>query len=136
MIENSSVTEPISQETLIRTVIDRLQLIIEQAESETKPLEMDPFRSQLFELFVMADGAAMLDDKLEPNLTSDSIATILAERWQLRSAAVESMQHESPLAQESLSRMRLLWSFLRMWMEWTYAWQRWSEFHEGDATAE
>lgn len=136
MIENSSVTEPISQETLIRTVIDRLQLIIEQAEAETKPLEMEPFRSQLFELFVMADGAAMLDDKLEPNLTSDSIAKILAERWQLRSAAVESMQQDSPLAQESLSRMRLLWSFLRMWMEWTYAWQRWCEFHEGDATAE
>ena len=136
MIENSSVTEPISQETLIRTVIDRLQVIIEQAEAETKPLEMDPFRSQLFELFVMADEAAMLDDKLEPNLTSDSIAKILAERWQLRSAAVESMQQDSPLAQESLSRMRLLWSFLRMWMEWTYAWQRWREFHEGDATAE
>ncbi len=134
MIENSSVTEPISQASLIRTVIDRLQLIIEQAEAETKPLEMDPFRSQLFELFVMADGAAMLDDKLEPNLTSDSIAKILAERWQLRSAAVESMQQDSPLAQESLSRMRLLWSFLRMWMEWTYAWQRWREFHEGDAT--
>ena len=130
------MTEPISQETLIRTVIDRLQVIIEQAEAETKPLEMEPFRSQLFELFVMADGAAMLDDKLEPNLTSDSIAKILAERWQLRSAAVESMQQDSPLAQESLSRMRLLWSFLRMWMEWTYAWQRWSEFHEGDATAE
>jgi hypothetical protein len=136
MIENSSVTEPISQASLIRTVIDRLQLIIEQAEAETKPLEMEPFRSQLFELFVMADGAAMLDDKLEPNLTSDSIAKILAERWQLRSAAVESMQQDSPLAQESLSRMRLLWSFLRMWMEWTYAWQRWREFHEGDATAE
>ncbi len=136
MIENSSVTEPISQATLIRTVIDRLQLIIEQAEAETKPLEMDPFRSQLFELFVMADGAAMLDEALEPNLTSDSIAKILAERWQLRSAAVESMQQDSPLAQESLSRMRLLWSFLRMWMEWTYAWQRWREFHEGDATAE
>ena len=135
MIENSSVTEPISQASLIRTVIDRLQLIIEQAEAETKPLEMDPFRSQLFELFVMADGAAMLDDKLEPNLTSDSMAKILAERWQLRSAAVESMQQDSPLAQESLSRMRLLWSFLRMWMEWTYAWQRWREFHEGDATA-
>lgn len=136
MIENASVTEPISQSALIQTVIDRLQLIIEQAEAETKPLEMDPFRSQLFELFVMADGAAMLDDKLEPNLTSDSIAKILAERWQLRSAAVESMQQASPLAQESLSRMRLLWAFLRMWMEWTYAWQRWSEFHQGDATAD
>ena len=136
MIENSSVTEPISQEALIRTVIDRLQVVIEQAEAETKPLEMDPFRSQLFELFVMADGAGMLDEALEPNLTSDSIAKILSERWQLRSAAVESMQQSSPLGQESLARMRLLWSFLRMWMEWSYAWQRWREFHEGDATAE
>lgn len=136
MTENPSVTEPVSQAALIQTVVDRLQLIIEQAEAETKPLEMDPFRSQLFELFVMADGAAMLDESLEPNLTSDSIATILAERWELRSAALQSMQQASPLAQESLSRMRLLWSFLRMWMEWTYAWQRWNEFHEGDATAD
>ncbi len=136
MIENSAVSEPVSQASLIRTVIDRLQVVIEQAETETKPLEMEPFRSQLFELFVMADGAGMLDDSLEPNLTSDSIAKILSERWELRSAAVESMQQSSPLAQESLSRMRLLWSFLRMWMEWSYAWQRWQEFHEGDATAE
>jgi len=26
--------------------------------------------------------------------------------------------------------MRMLWSFLRMWMEWAYAWERWSEFHD------
>ena len=26
--------------------------------------------------------------------------------------------------------MRLLWSVMRMWMEWTYAWQRWAEFHQ------
>ena len=28
-----------------------------------------------------------------------------------------------------LSKLRVLWAFMRMWMEWTYAWQRWNEFH-------
>ena len=30
---------------------------------------------------------------------------------------------------EQLAKVRLLWSFMRMWMEWTYAWKRWDEFH-------
>jgi hypothetical protein len=29
-----------------------------------------------------------------------------------------------------LKRLKLLSSFIRMWMEWTYAWQRWHEFHD------
>ena len=31
---------------------------------------------------------------------------------------------------DQLAKMRLLWSVMRMWMEWDYAWERWAEFHK------
>lgn len=131
VVSQESQTETtFSQSSLIRTIIDRIQAVIEEAEEKTSPLEMDPCRGNLFELFVMADGAGLLDDAVEPNLSSDAIAAALAERWQLRTAAMSTAQEENPLADDSLSKMRLLWSFLRMWMEWTYAWERWAEFHD------
>jgi hypothetical protein len=117
---------------LSQAVVGQIQTIIEEAENETRPLELEPFRGRLFELFVVADGAGLLDEKLEPNLTSDEIAKILADRWQLRDSEAVAKLAAGNLADENLSRMRLLWSFLRMWMEWTYAWQRWNEFHEDD----
>jgi hypothetical protein len=43
--------------------------------------------------------------------------------------AQESVARQARLPPEQLAQMRALWSFLRMWMEWTYAWQRWREFH-------
>lgn len=97
---------------------------------------MEPYRGSLFELFVMADGAGLLDEDCETSLTSDAIAGMLAERWQLRTAALGTVQQTGKMPDESLSKMRLLWSFLRMWMEWTYAWERWSEFHNGAASSE
>ena len=125
---NESQTQgPVSQSSLIRTIVDRIQSVIEEAEEQTKPLEMNPHRTSLFELFVMADGAGLLEE-------SDAIAAMLADRWQLRAAATETMNQESQLPGESLSKMRLLWSFLRMWMEWTYAWERWAEFHDNEST--
>lgn len=128
----SDINTSASHGTLIGTVVDRIQSVIEQAEKETRPLEMEPFRGNLFELFVMADGAGLLDESVEPNLTSDAIAKVLADRWQLRISAQQSMQQQSPFSEDSLSKMRLLWSFLRIWMEWAYAWQRWDEFHKGE----
>ena len=120
---------PVSQTTLMQTVVAQIQSIIEEAEEKTRPLEMDPYRGQLFELFVVAEGAGLLDEALEPNLTSDEIARILADRWDLRESQAAASLAQGNLAGEDLSKMRLLWSFLRMWMEWTYAWQRWHEFH-------
>jgi hypothetical protein len=122
---------PISHSSLIQAVVGQIQTIIEEAEENTRPLELEPFRGRLFELFVVADGAGLLDEKLDPNLASDEIAKILADRWELRDSEAAASLAKSNLADESLSKMRLLWSFLRMWMEWTYAWQRWNEFHDG-----
>jgi hypothetical protein len=130
--ENSNIGAAVSQASLMQTIIKRIQSIIEEAESAVQPLELDPHRSSLFELFVMADGAGLLKESAERNLTSDSIAKALAERWDLRSAASDSFQSQDNIKAESLSKMRLLWSFLRMWMEWTYAWERWAEFHQDE----
>jgi hypothetical protein len=134
--QKSQTQGPVSQSSLILTIVDRIQSVIEEAEDQTKPLEMNPHRTSLFELFVMADGAGLLEEDVEPNLTSDAIAAMLADRWQLRTAAMDTMQHEGQLPGDSLSKMRLLWSFLRMWMEWTYAWDRWAEFHDGESTTQ
>jgi hypothetical protein len=130
--KNSYSVATVSQTSLIQTVTNRIQAIIEEAESGIQPLELDPHRSSLFELFVMADGAHLLGETVEPNLSSDAIAKTLADRWNLRSAAAASLEMQDNLSSESLSKMRLMWSFLRMWMEWTYAWERWHEFHDND----
>jgi hypothetical protein len=55
----------------------------------------------------------------------------LAVKWGLRSAAQSSVRENSPMAPEHMAKMRGLWSMMRMWMEWTYAWDRWEEFHRG-----
>jgi hypothetical protein len=41
------------------------------------------------------------------------------------------MRENAPIAPVHMNRMRSLWSMMRMWMEWTYAWDRWEEFHRG-----
>ena len=114
-------TTPVSQRSLIDNVIAQIQAIIEEAEEKVRPLEMEPFRGRLFELFVVADGAGLLDENAELSLTSDEIARVLADRWDLRESDAAAKLASGSMAGESLSKMRLLWSFLRMWMEWTYA---------------
>ncbi|MBX3438585.1 MAG: hypothetical protein KF861_13920 [Planctomycetaceae bacterium] len=110
-------------------ILEEIDRIVQQAEASDKPLELDPARSRLFELFVAAQGAGYLDDDSERDLSSDGLCQALAEQWGLRSAAMESTASQSKLPQEQLTRMRHLWSILRMWMEWDYAWSRWDEFH-------
>ena len=117
-------------EGLANNIIDRVESLLLEAEQLTKPLELDPYRSQLFELFVTAEAAGFVQEDSEPDLSADAVARDVALRWKLAAATLESLQHQTKLAPEQLSRIRSLWSFMRMWMEWTYAWQRWPEFHE------
>jgi hypothetical protein len=124
-------TEP----SLAKSILSQIDLLVREAEETQRPLELDPLRSRLFELFVMADGADLLKEpKLgeppENDLTPDSVCRSLAEQWKLADAARESFANKQRLPQEHLARMRLLWSVMRLWMEWTYAWQRWPEFHQ------
>jgi hypothetical protein len=127
--ENVKLDTPVSQASLIEHVAAQLQLVVDEAEANTRPLEMEPYRGRLFELFVLANGAGLTDDAVEPNLSSDAVARLLTERWGLQevnstAAAARAMSNDG------VAKMRLLWSLLRMWMEWCYAWDRWAEFHD------
>ena len=117
--------------TLFRDIIDRVEDLIVDAETNSKPLELDPLRGQLFEMFVTAEGAGYLRDDSDPNLTADALCHELADRWGLAEVMRSSLESQRKLPAESLAKMRLLWSVMRMWMEWTYAWDRWPEFHQG-----
>lgn len=116
--------------TLAERILDQIESVILDAEKSTKPLELDPYRSQLFELFVTANGAGYTAEDAETDLTADGICRQLGARWGLASAARESLSQQTRMAADQLSKMRLLWSVMRMWMEWTYAWDRWPEFHK------
>ena len=133
LTENVKLDTPVSQASFIEHVAARLQEVVDDAESNVKPLEMEPYRGRLFELFVLANGAGLTDDELEPNLSSDSVARILAERWGLRQEVSTSAAAEKAISSDGVAKMRLLWSLLRMWMEWSYAWDRWPEFHSETA---
>ncbi|MBT4864949.1 MAG: hypothetical protein HON53_07525 [Planctomycetaceae bacterium] len=117
--------------SLADDIIKRVTGLMVEAEDTGKPLEIDPYRAQLFELFVTAHGAGYLEEDAEVDLTSDELCRELADRWGLSHAVRESSASQQKLPTEQLAKMRLLWSVMRMWMEWTYAWQRWEEFHHG-----
>jgi hypothetical protein len=55
---------------LAHNILDRVETLLLEAEEALKPLELDPYRSRLFELFVMADAAGFLDEDAAPDLAS------------------------------------------------------------------
>ena len=115
---------------LASRILDRVEELILRAERETKPLELDPSRSELFELFVTANGAGYTNEESDPDLTAEGLCRILSSRWGLASAAKSAIESSNRIPADQLSKMRLLWSIMRMWMEWSYAWDRWPEFHQ------
>jgi len=128
----STSNQGVGAEVLASDIVARVESLLLDAERTTRPLELAPYREQLFELFVMAEASGFLAEDAEPDLAADAISHRLAQKWELASVAQDSIERQEKLSSESLARLRMLWSFLRMWMEWTYAWGRWSEFHEGD----
>lgn len=117
-------------EELAEFILHRVDQMVRQAEGAARPLEVDPYRAQLFELFVTAEGAGLVREEVTPDLTADGLCRRLADRWGLRAATEESVRSQAKIPPEQLARMRSLWSVMRMWMEWTYAWERWPEFHQ------
>lgn len=133
------------KQTVAQQILTGIEGLIEEAKAATKPLEVDPYRSRLFELFVTADGANLIGDERtssinegddnagdETDLSADGVCRSLARRWGLDMAARDSVAQQSKLAGDQLEQMRLLWSVMRMWMEWNYSWCRWEEFHTQD----
>lgn len=104
-----------------------------EASQATRPLELEPSRKQLFELFVDAYREGLVCDDHEPNLTADGLCAALSVRWGLKDTVQESVKGQAKLNGDQLAQMRSLWSVMRMWMEWTYAWDRWSEYHPESA---
>jgi hypothetical protein len=129
------------QQAVAGDILNGVEILLMEARETTKPLEIDPYRGRLFELFVTADGSQLVrddresglsDDADDPtDLSADGICRSLARRWGLDMAARESTASQSRLEPDQLEQMRLLWSVMRMWMEWSYAWRRWDEFHQG-----
>jgi hypothetical protein len=118
--------------TLATRILDRVEQLILTAERDTKPLELDPLRSELFSLFVTANGAGYTVENADPDLTADGLCRALSSRWGLADAAKNAVNSSARMPQAQLSKMRLLWSVMRMWMEWSYAWDRWTEFHRDE----
>lgn len=127
---------------IAKEILNGIESLIQEAQANTRPLEVDPYRSRLFEFFVTADGAGLIADETqvaafdsldedadEMDLSADSLCRLLARRWGLDMAAREAQAMQTKLPAEQLERMRLLWSVMRMWIEWSYAWRRWNEFH-------
>lgn len=115
-------------------IIEDLERIVLDADRATKPLELPPYRPQLFEAFARATATGLVTEDADPDLTADGVLKTLAERWGLTSAMRDSFSQQAKLPPEHLAKMRLLWSLLRMWMEWTYAWDHWPEYHDLPAT--
>ncbi len=118
--------------TLATRILSRVEELVLTAERETKPLELDPFRSELFELFVTANGAGYTNEDTEPDLSANGLCRSLGSRWGLKDAAKSAVELNGRIPTEHLAKMRLLWSLMRMWMEWSYAWDRWAEFHQNE----
>lgn len=127
---SDSTTSYASLSTQIIVGVDRL---ITDAEAETKPLEVSPYRERLFEFFVTAHGAGLISDDSDDDLSADGLCNRLAARWGLGHAARQSAESQTKLSERDLAKMRSLWSVMRMWMEWDYAWKRWSEFHPSES---
>lgn len=117
---------------ILNGVID----LCEEAAESHQPLEVDPHRARLFEYFVNAEASGYVTDDAEFDLSADGLCRLMGERWGVDQAARESVASQQKMDGESLARMRLMWSVMRMWMEWTYAWSRWDEFHTADGEQE
>lgn len=134
MSEPEKVTKPTTPgSALAHDLIERIDDVLQAAVASGQPLELDPQRAQLFELFVMCDAAGFLEPGAEQDLTCDGIARELAVRWDLARNLGGALPEPGSVEPAKLRPLRLLWSFMRMWMEWTYAWQRWEEFHQASS---
>src|SRR5690606_7350691 len=101
---NPMQNQTIGRGSLADTIVQRIVNVIDEAEQSTQPLEVDPYRSQIFELFVMAEAAGFIDEDSEPDLTADGVCRLLAERWGLAYAARASFEQQTKLPPQHLAK--------------------------------
>ena len=58
-MEDQATPGTVAEDSLVHHILDQVDTIVREAESETKPLEIDPYRGRMFELFVTAEGAGL-----------------------------------------------------------------------------
>lgn len=116
-------------EQIAARLLKQIDDVCRDAERQTKPLEIDPYRSQLFEWFAQAYAAGLTRPGSSPDLTADGLCRSLAQNWGLSTAAQQWMTQATQLPKDQMIRMRTLWSVMRLWMEWSYAWDRYEEFN-------
>ena len=116
-------------------LLDRIESILLECERQTRPPEVDPHRARLFDLFAEAYGEGWTaergdDDAGDPrtDFSADALCRRLAARWGLADAARATGTDAPALSAAHVAKMRLLWSLLRMWIDWDYAWRRRPEF--------
>jgi len=102
-------------------ILGEIDRLIQLAESQTRPLEVDPYHRELFQLFKLAYQAGLTSGETTPDLSADAICKQLAATWGLTSAAQTWLTQAAQLPKAQLTRMRSLWSVMRMWMEWDFA---------------
>lgn len=108
-------------------IVDKIQVAVEDTLESGKPIELDPARGKLFELFAGAFAAGLTVEN--GPLGADELTRELGKRWGLDQSAQQSVASQQKLNDQDLAKMRALWSTLRLWMEWDYAWTRWAEFN-------
>jgi hypothetical protein len=137
------------RQSAIRHTLGELETVLAEAQAATRPLEMEPWRSRIFNAFVHAWHADLIPDESQASafdecdeddpelqLTADTLCRVLAQRSGLDLAAREAQSLQTRLPADQLERMRLLWSLMRMWMEWSYAWHRRHQAQPTDPAAE
>ena len=97
--------------------------LLEGAIKANRPLEISPYRDELFEHFARAFADGLTGD--DGPLGSDNLTRLVGRRWNLDESARAVTADQSKFAPEDVARMRAMWSLLRMWMEWDFAWHRW-----------
>ena len=124
-----------------KPVAEQLQLKQAFNRSLATALEQVPQRDRI--ILDTGDGAAVTfmgdpEDALFSALTVRNMAAEVPVRLgvnlgRVKDIDVRTINELFLLTQPAhLQKMRSLWSIMRMWMEWTYAWQRWPEFHRAE----
>ena len=61
-------------QSLAIDLLDRIDQLILEAEAQVKPLELEPYRGQLFEMFVLAEASGLMTSDSEPDLSPESLS--------------------------------------------------------------
>ena len=117
-------------------ILAQVEAVLGECEKKTRPPEVVPYRDQLFGLFAAAFDAGLTEDPDErppgaaaEDLSADGLCKTLGEKWGLAAAAQANPEDGPALSAQHVAKLRLLWSLMRMWMDWDLAWRRWPEYH-------